>query len=207
MPLAHDRHVGELRIELVDIGALADEAVLHHQQAVDRLLRAGGAERMAGQRLRRRDRRAFVAGAEHLADRVDLRPVAGRRRGGVRVDVADLLVHRGKRHAHAALAAFAGRRHHVVAVGGGAVADDLAVDLGAARLGVLQLLQHQNAGAAGDDEAVARARHRRARPCRGVSLNFDDIAPIASKSTESVQSSSSQPPAKIMSCLPSWMVS
>ena len=57
--LAHDRHVGEGRIEILDIGALADEAVLHHQQRVDRLLHAGGAERMAGQRLGRRDRRAF----------------------------------------------------------------------------------------------------------------------------------------------------
>ena len=34
-----------------------------------------------------------------------------------------------------------------------------------------------------------------------------DIAPMASNRTESVQSSSSQPPAKIMSCLPSWIVS
>jgi hypothetical protein len=38
-------------------------------------------------------------------------------------------------------------------------------------------------------------------------LNFDDMAPMASNSTESVQSSSSQPPAKIMSCLPSAMIS
>ena len=52
-------------------------------------------------------------------------------------------------------APFAGRRHHVVAVRGGAVADDLAVDAGAARLGVLELLEHDDAGAAGDDEAVA----------------------------------------------------
>src|SRR5271169_1701619 len=34
-PLAHDRHVGERRIHGLDVGALADEAVLHHQQAVD----------------------------------------------------------------------------------------------------------------------------------------------------------------------------
>jgi hypothetical protein len=36
---------------------------------------------------------------------------------------------------------------------------------------------------------------------------LDDIAPIASKSTESVQSSSSPPPANIMSCLPHWIIS
>ena len=63
-PLAHDRHVLEIRVELLDVGALADEAVLHHQQAVDRLLHAGRAERVAGQRLRRRDRRAFLARPE-----------------------------------------------------------------------------------------------------------------------------------------------
>src|SRR5262249_61269166 len=33
------------------------------------------------------------------------------------------------------------------------------------------------------------------------------MAPMASNSTESVQSSSSQPPAKITSCLPIWMIS
>src|SRR6201987_4687616 len=56
-PLAHDRHVGEGGIERLDVRALADEAVVHHQERIDRLLRAGGAERMAGQRLGRRDRR------------------------------------------------------------------------------------------------------------------------------------------------------
>ena len=40
-----------------------------------------------------------------------------------------------------------------------------------------------------------------------MSLNFDDMAPMASNSTDSVQSSSSQPPAKMMSCLPYWIVS
>ena len=40
-----------------------------------------------------------------------------------------------------------------------------------------------------------------------MSLNFEDIAPIASKSTESVQSSSSQPPAKMTSWRPPAMIS
>ena len=154
-PFAHDRHVFESRIEFVDIGAFADEAVVHHQEAVDRLLRAGCAERMAGQRLGGRDRRAFVSRAEHLSDRLDLLQVADRRRGGVRVDVADLLVDFRDRHPHAAHRAFSGGRHHVVAVGGGAVADDLAIDARAARLGVLELLEHDDARSAGDDESVA----------------------------------------------------
>ncbi len=41
----------------------------------------------------------------------------------------------------------------------------------------------------------------------GVSLNLDDIAPIASNRHDSVQSSSSPPPANITSCLPSMICS
>ena len=111
---------------------------------------------MPGQRLGGRDRRAGVAGAEHRADRFDLLVVADRRRGGVRVDVVDLdalQVFHGL--AHAPHRTLAGGGDHVVPVGGGAVAGDLAVDPRAAGLGVLVFLQHQHTGAAGDDEAVA----------------------------------------------------
>src|SRR5262249_8817445 len=104
-PLAHDRHVGECRIERLDVRALADEAVVHHQERIDRLLRAGGAERMAGERFGGRDRRHL--GAEHLADRLDLLDVADRCRGGVRIDVVDRRLHVGQRHAHAAHRALA----------------------------------------------------------------------------------------------------
>src|ERR1700736_2739583 len=55
--LAHDRHVGKGRIELVDIRGFGGEAVVYHEKAVDCLLHAGRTEGMAGQRLRRRDRR------------------------------------------------------------------------------------------------------------------------------------------------------
>ena len=41
----------------------------------------------------------------------------------------------------------------------------------------------------------------------GVSLKWVDIAPIASKSTERDQSSSSPPPANMTSCLPHWIIS
>src|SRR4051794_15422062 len=67
-PLADDRHVGEGGVELLDVGALADEAVVHHQERVDRLLDAGRAERMAGERLRRGDRRGIFARARHPPD-------------------------------------------------------------------------------------------------------------------------------------------
>jgi hypothetical protein len=57
--------------------------------------------------------------------------------------------------AHAARRALARGRDHVVAVRRRAVADELAIDAGTARLGVLEFLEHEHAGAAGDDEAVA----------------------------------------------------
>src|SRR5436853_574569 len=55
------------------------------------------------------------------------------------------------------MSALARRRHHVVAVGSGAITGHLGVDFRAARLGVLKLLENKNTGAAGDDEAVAVA--------------------------------------------------
>src|SRR5579871_3656859 len=41
---AHDRQVFEGRVELIDMGALGDEALLHHQEAVDGFLGPGGAQ-------------------------------------------------------------------------------------------------------------------------------------------------------------------
>mgnify|MGYP006175374645 CR=1 FL=1 len=41
----------------------------------------------------------------------------------------------------------------------------------------------------------------------GRSLNFDDIAPIASNRFDIVQSRSSWPPANMISCLPNWISS
>src|SRR5690606_28124438 len=82
--------------------------------------------------------------------------VADRGRGAVRVEVVDLrIAGHFERDLHAALGALARGGDHVVAVGVGAVAGDLGVDGGAARLGPLVLLEHHDAGAAGDDEAVA----------------------------------------------------
>src|SRR4249919_3043224 len=55
--LAHDRHVGHGGIDGLDIGGLANESVVHHQQRIDRLVDPGGAERMTGERLGCADRR------------------------------------------------------------------------------------------------------------------------------------------------------
>ena len=60
-----------------------------------------------------------------------------------------------QRLTHAAHRALAGRLHHVEAVRGGAVADQLAIDLGAAGQRVIERFHHHDAATAGDDEAVA----------------------------------------------------
>src|SRR5690606_28479763 len=81
---------------------------------------------------------------------------ADRRGGAVRVQIVDLrIAGHFQRDLHAALGPFARGGHHVVAVRVGAVAGDLGVDGRAARHGALVFFQHDAAGAAGDDEAVA----------------------------------------------------
>ena len=62
-----------------------------------------------------------------------------------------------RRHAAEGAVAVLGRRGDVIGVAGQAVAGDLGIDLGAARLGVLELLEHDDAGALAHDEAVAVA--------------------------------------------------
>src|ERR1700752_4194156 len=53
--LANDRHPIEFLIEFRDVGAFADEAFLHHEDRIDRLLYAGSTKRMARQRFGRLD--------------------------------------------------------------------------------------------------------------------------------------------------------
>ena len=108
---------------------------------------------MAGQRLGRGQRRHRVA--EHFADRVELGDVAQRGRGAVGVEIVQRAIDALQRHLHAAHRAFAGWGDHVGAVGGHAIADQLGMDVRAARNGVVVVLQHQHAAATGDDEAVA----------------------------------------------------
>ena len=98
-----------------------------------------------GQPLGRGRWAALCPAPRRRADCVDFRAVAGRGRGGMRVDVVDRHAGHVHGHAHAARAALARRRNHIVTVRGGAVADDLGVDLGAAGLGVFEFLEHQHA--------------------------------------------------------------
>src|SRR3546814_14692128 len=98
----------------------------HHQERIDGFVHPGGAERMAGQRLGRADRRHLLA--EYLAERLQLLDVADRRAGAVRVDVDDRAVKPGARLTHAAHNALPGRSHHLATAGGRAVAPSLAAN-------------------------------------------------------------------------------
>ena len=79
--------------------------------------------------------------------RVDVVDVGGRKPGALQ----------RRRHAAKGAVAILGRRGDVVGVAGQAVADDLGIDLGAARLGMFQLFEDDDAGALAHDEAVAVA--------------------------------------------------
>ena len=120
----------------------------------------GRAQQMADRRLGGRHGELAGGVAEQPLDGGELDLVAHRRRGAVRVDVVDVArLEAGalQRHAHAAVGAVAvlGRRGDVIGVARQAVADHLGIDARAARLGVLQLFQHDDAGALAHDEAVA----------------------------------------------------
>src|SRR5262245_10672922 len=105
---------------------------------------------MSSKRFRRRDRRTLRA--KYFADGLDLLEVADRSRSRVRIDVIDRSLDTVQRHPHAADGTLPGGRYHVEAIGGGAIAGDLAVDAPATGFGVLEFLQNQHARPAGDDE-------------------------------------------------------
>ncbi len=84
------------------------------------------------------------------------------------IDVVDIAIHGRHRLTHAACCTFAGRCHHVVAIGGRAIAGHFGVDLRAACLGVFQLLEYQHAAAASDDEAITGLVVRARRGFRRV---------------------------------------
>src|SRR5690606_6154849 len=81
-------------------------------------------------------------------------PDAHRGGNAVGVEVVDGAGGGGQGLLHAADCAFPARGYHVVAVGGGAVANHFGVNLGAARQGAVPPLDHDPAAAAGADEAV-----------------------------------------------------
>jgi hypothetical protein len=117
-----------------------------HEQAIDGLLHARGAQRVAGERLGGRERRNGVA--KHFAHGAQLGHVAHGGGGAVGVDVVDGLVSGGDGLAHAGNGAVARRGHHVGAIGRGTKTDNLGQDGGATRQGVFQAFEHHGTAAA-----------------------------------------------------------
>ena len=84
----HDVDRRERGIDGLGAVGRRDQPVLHRQHDGGRLERAGGAEGVTGDALRRRDDRA--GRAEHLGDGLGFGRVVERRRRAVRVDVHDV---------------------------------------------------------------------------------------------------------------------
>src|SRR5215211_3524019 len=169
-------HVVEVagRVGMLVVDRRWQHAVADGQDAHHRLDRAGRPEAVPHHRLGRGDRELVGVVAEDVLDRLRLGRVAERRRGPVRVDVADP---RGLDSG-----SLEGAAHHlpdadrlwlgcgkVVRVVGGAVAEHLGVDLRAARPGGLELLQDERASALPHHEPRAR-RVEGPRGSRGVLL-------------------------------------
>mmetsp|Transcript_29107 Transcript_29107/g.56040 ORF Transcript_29107/g.56040 Transcript_29107/m.56040 type:complete len:232 (-) Transcript_29107:1960-2655(-) len=116
-------------------------------------------------------RRAALA--KDAADRLDLAHVADGGRGAMCVDVTHgAIIGQGlQRKPHGPLAAFTRRGHHVVAVRGGRIAGDFGVNFGAARAGMFQLFQHNDAAATRYHEPVA-IRVKGAAGCGGCVVVF-----------------------------------
>ena len=100
----------------------------------------------------------------------------------------------------------AGQRD-VRGVGRGAVADDLGERLRAARAGVVERLQDDDAGALADHEAVAAAGRRAAMRRSGSSLRVESARIAAKPPTSDSCTVASVPPASIMSASPRRIVS
>ena len=115
---------------------------------------------MTGQGLGGANRRGCAFAKDGL-DRTQLGHVAHGGRGAVCVDVLHVrcldrpVVEARQRLAHTADRAFARGGHHVVTVGGCAIADDFGVNLRPARLGPLVFFEHQHRTARRNDKAVA----------------------------------------------------
>jgi len=157
--------VGNVVEVAVGVGGIVVDG-LRHDVGLERLAadghlhRAGGPEHVAGGAFCGADGEAPGMVPEDGLDGLCLADVALRRGGAVGVDVGNVFgveAAGGQRGPHGARAAFAAGRWggHVVGVGGVAVAGDLAVNPRAARLGVLEGLQYDDAGAFAHDEAVA----------------------------------------------------
>src|SRR5438552_15619882 len=115
---------------------------------------------MASHRFGGADRNFAGVIAEDLLDRSSLAKIADVRRGGVGVDVINLVCGNAgmfERELHGARGAFAirWRSSHVVGVCSKSVAREFAINLRAARFRVFQLFHDNNTGAFAHNKAIA----------------------------------------------------
>ena len=118
------------------------------------------AEQMTSHRLGAGDENVLCCRAKGLADRHGFRCVALRRRGGMGIDVLDvagLQICRSQGLAHRRGLTVPGRigLDDVVGIGRNARASQGAIDRGAAGLGMLEGLQHEDGRALTEDETIA----------------------------------------------------
>ena len=148
---------GGFVFRVVQVDRRRRDLVADGQDAEHRLDGAGGAQKVPGHRLGRGHGHVFRMIADQPLDRAQLDPV-GHGRGAVGVDVVDVLDRDPgpfHRRLHGAIGAVAvlGRGGDVPGVARHAVADDLGVDLRAARPGVFVFLEDDDPGALAHDEA------------------------------------------------------
>mmetsp|Transcript_49830 Transcript_49830/g.118789 ORF Transcript_49830/g.118789 Transcript_49830/m.118789 type:complete len:254 (+) Transcript_49830:462-1223(+) len=160
VPLCQDLHAFCFVHQVLDVDGLRQEAPVHHQQGVDGLVHASGAQGVARHGLGGAHEGLVALGLEDPLHGAQLLDVPDGRGGAVGVHVVHLLfaanlVCHIQGNLHASLASHAGGGHHIVAVGVGAIAGKLRIDPGAPLLGMLELLQDQHTAAACNDEAIA----------------------------------------------------
>eukprot|EP00967_Tisochrysis_lutea_P148231 scaffold282842_cov33-Tisochrysis_lutea.AAC.2 len=138
----------------------SEEVVAHHEEGVNGLVDSCSTKSMARERLGRAHVRLVSFRIKDGLNGVKFLQISDRRGGTVGVDVVNLLLATnlvGHRHSqlHASLATNTRWGDHVVAVGVRGIAYKLSVDLGAASLGMLKLLEHDNTAAARNNESIA----------------------------------------------------
>ena len=154
------RSIGGRDRGVLEVDRRRRDLVADRQRPEDRLDRPGRPEQVPGRGLGRGHRHLPRRVAEQPRHRAELDLVADRRRGAVRVHVVDrvgreLRVLQRRLHRPEAAVAVRRGRGDVVGVARQPVADDLGVDLRAARPRVLELLEHDDAGPLAHHEAVA----------------------------------------------------
>ena len=115
---------------------------------------------MAGHGLGGADGHLVSGLTEGILDCLGLADITDWRRGSVSIDVIDFgrgnlgMLH-GNLHAAAGSFALGARRGHVIGIGGGAIADKLAINTGPTLLGVFEFFKDNDACAFAHDEPIA----------------------------------------------------